>query len=199
MAEKSDHIRSEIERTRAEMGDTIEAIGYKADVPERAKEWVADKKDAIVSSVSGKREAVVSTVGDNTPDAAELRQRFHAVKLTAERNPLGLAVAGAAAGFLAGLFAPSTRIEDERLGPVADEIKSAAADAAGEAVERGTGVARDAARAAGETALERGQEEGRELAATLREKAAEAAPGGSTTAGAQSSAGELDETTELRR
>ena len=31
-------IREEIEQTREEMGDTVEALGYKADVKTRAKE-----------------------------------------------------------------------------------------------------------------------------------------------------------------
>jgi Protein of unknown function (DUF3618) len=33
MGQDPDEIRQEIEQTRAEMGETVEAIGYKADVP----------------------------------------------------------------------------------------------------------------------------------------------------------------------
>ncbi len=33
MAQTSDELRSEIERTRDEMGDTVDALAYKADVP----------------------------------------------------------------------------------------------------------------------------------------------------------------------
>jgi hypothetical protein len=47
MGETPDNIRDEIEDTRARMGDTVEAIGYKADVPNRMKESVSEKKDSL--------------------------------------------------------------------------------------------------------------------------------------------------------
>ena len=37
MVEKSEVIRSDIEQTRSEMGDTLDALGYKANVPARTK------------------------------------------------------------------------------------------------------------------------------------------------------------------
>jgi hypothetical protein len=43
MGQDPDEIRQQIEQTRTEMGETVEAIGYKADVPSRAKEAVAGK------------------------------------------------------------------------------------------------------------------------------------------------------------
>ena len=48
MAEKSELIRRDIEQTRAEMGDTLDALSYKANVPARTKGWAARKKDAVV-------------------------------------------------------------------------------------------------------------------------------------------------------
>ena len=53
MGETSDYIREDIEQTRERMGETVEAIGYKADVKSRVRENVAEKKDAVVSRVSG--------------------------------------------------------------------------------------------------------------------------------------------------
>jgi hypothetical protein len=41
-------------------------------------------------------------------------------------DPLGLAIGALAAGFLAGMLVPSTRTEDERVGPVADRVKDKA-------------------------------------------------------------------------
>ena len=35
------------------MGETVEAIGYKTDVKSRVKDNIAEKKDALVSRVSG--------------------------------------------------------------------------------------------------------------------------------------------------
>ena len=45
MDQTSDQLKADIERTRDEMGDTVEALAYKADVPTRTKEWLGDKKE----------------------------------------------------------------------------------------------------------------------------------------------------------
>ncbi len=42
MAKGKDEIRDEIEETRRQMGDTIDALAYKADVKSRAKESLHD-------------------------------------------------------------------------------------------------------------------------------------------------------------
>jgi hypothetical protein len=163
MAQTSDELREEIEHTRERMGDTADALAYKANVPKRTKNWLGEKKDTLVGKVS-----------DATPDTGEAKQKAGRVKRGVERNPLGLAIGGAAAGFIAGLLAPSTRVEDEKLGPVADEVKSQAAEAGREAVERGATVAQEAGQTALETAKERGREQGEELTESLQEKAKEA-------------------------
>jgi hypothetical protein len=169
MAQTSDELRNDIEQTRAEMGDTVEALAYKADVPTRTKEWMTEKKDAVVSKVSGAQ----AKVGEVTPDGEDVRRGASTLKRTAERNPLGLAIAGAAAGFIAGLLSPSTRIEDEKLGPMADEVKATAAEAGKEAAERGKLVVQEAGASAVEVAKEAGQDQSEELAASLQEKARE--------------------------
>ena len=167
MAQTSDELRKDIERTRTEMGDTVEALAYKADVPTRTKEWMSEKKDAVVSRVSGAQ----SKVGEVTPDGEDVKRSASALKRTAERNPLGLAIAGAAAGFLAGLVAPSTRIEDEKLGSMSDDLKSTAVEAGKEAAERGKFVVQEAGASAVEAARQSGQDQGEELAASLQSTA----------------------------
>jgi hypothetical protein len=179
MAQTSNEVRAEIEQTRAEMGDTIDALAYKADVPTRTKEWVTDKKDAVVAKVGGAQEKV----GDMTPDGQDVKRRAGSMKRTAERNPLGLAIAGAALGFLAGLVTPTTRMEDEKLGPIADEMKSTAAEAGREAVERGKIVAQEAGSVAVEAAKETGRDQSEELAASLQSKARESLGGDDEIAG----------------
>jgi gas vesicle protein len=172
MAQTSDELKQEISQTREQMAETADALAYKADVPTRTKDWVGDKKDAIVSAVGG----ASATVGDATPDGAEVAQSVGRLKRLAERNPVGLAIGGAAVGFIAGLLAPSTRMEDERIGPMADEVKATAAEAGKEALDRGKDVVQEAGSAAIETAKERGREEGEELSESLQEKAREVAP-----------------------
>ena len=179
MAQTSDELKSEIEQTRDQLSETADALAYKADVPTRTKDWIGEKKDAVVSTVSG----VTSKAGEITPDGAEVSQSMNRMKRLAERNPVGLAIGGAAVGFIAGLLAPSTRMEDERIGPMADDVKATAADAGREAFERGKDVVQEAGATAIETAKERGREEGEELSESLQEKAREVAPGEAPTAG----------------
>jgi Protein of unknown function (DUF3618) len=165
VGQEPDAIREEIERTRERMGDTVEAIGYKADVPSRAKEAVASKVEAVRSSVSGSatraRDAIAGTAdtaGDATPSTQDVRRQARRAVGIAQENPLGLAIGAAAVGFLAGMLVPSTRVEDERVGPVADQVKEKARQVGQEAVERGADVAREAAGSARQTAREQGEE-----------------------------------------
>jgi ElaB/YqjD/DUF883 family membrane-anchored ribosome-binding protein len=128
MGEDPNAIRSDIERTRAEMGDTVEAIGYKADVKSRAKDKISGTKDRITGKVS-----------DVTPDGQQVKRAAG----VAQENPLGLAIGGIAVGFLAGMLAPSSRIEDEKIGPMADQVKDQIKETGQEAMERGKDVARE--------------------------------------------------------
>ena len=73
-----------------------------------------------------------------------------------------------------GIFAPSTRVEDEKIGPLADEVKSTATEAGQEALDHGKQVAKAAAESAVETAKHEGKEHGEELASSVQEKAREA-------------------------
>jgi hypothetical protein len=178
MAQTSEELKQEIGHTREQIGETADALAYKVDVPSRAKDWVGDKTDAFVSTVTG----VSSKVGDATPDGAEVTQGVTRMKRLAERNPLGLAIGGAAVGFLAGVLLPSTRVEDERIGPIADDVKATAAEAGREALDRGKDVVQEAGATAIETAKERGREEGEELSESLQQKAREVAPNEEPTA-----------------
>jgi hypothetical protein len=172
MAQTSEELKREIGQTREQMAETADALAYKADVPTRTKEWVGEKKDALVSTVTG----VSSKVGDVTPDGAEVSQGVNRMKRLAERNPLGLAIGGAAVGFLAGVVLPSTRVEDERIGPMADEVNATAAEAGREALDRGKDVVQEAGATAIDTAKERGREESEELSESLQQKARGVAP-----------------------
>jgi hypothetical protein len=187
MGQEPDEIRQDIEQTRAEMSETVEAIGYKADVPARAKEKVSEKMDAARSKVSEAasraKEAVAGSTADAgdtaggvasrvreaTPSGAQVKQRARRAAGLAQENPLGLALGAAAIGFLAGLAVPSTRVEDERLGPVADEVKERVKETGQEALERGKEVAREAASSTAEAAREQGQD----LAASARQRGQE--------------------------
>ena len=133
-------------------------------------ESITQTKDRLVSSVSG----AGSTVNDATPSAGDVKQGARKAAGVAQENPIGLAIGGVAVGFLVGMAMPTTRIEDERLGPVADQAKEKAREAGQEAVERGKTVVQETAQSAAETAREKGQEQAQELGHSTQQKAQQA-------------------------
>jgi hypothetical protein len=182
-------IREEIEQTRAEMSETVEAVGYKADVPSRTKDAVSDKVENMKSKVSDTatraKEAVVGTasragdtvsettsrVGDATPSGGDVKQKTKRVAGLAKENPLGLAIGATALGFLAGLAVPSTRVEDEKLGRMSDQVMDKVKETGQEALDRGKQVAHEVASSAADTAKEQTQEQGQELADSATQNA----------------------------
>ena len=144
MGQDPSQIRNDIEDTRARMGDTAEALGHKADVPGRAREAVSDKVGTVKAKFSSA-----------TPSGGDVKDGAQQAVGVAKENPLGLAIGATSVGFVAGLLIPSTRVEDERLGPMADQVKD-------EAKERGKHVAEQAA----QTAKEEGQKQAQEMAPT---------------------------------
>ena len=148
MGQDPSQIREEIETTRGRMGDTVEALGYKTDVSARVSDKVGGVRDKITGVA---------------PDKQQVTQGARQAAGVAQENPIGLAIGSLAVGFLAGMLVPSTRIEDEKIGPMADEVKERAKETGQEALERGKEVAQDAAQSAAETAKESGQQHAEEL------------------------------------
>ena len=174
MGQEPSQIRQEIEETRAGMGETVDALAYKTDVKSRVKESISDKRDQVVGQLKGTSDKV----GDATPDGEQLKEGAQRAVGVAQENPLGLALAGVAGGFLAGMLLPSSRIEDERVGPLADQVKETAAETGHEVLERGKEVAGEVAgqavenaKEAGQDALETVKEAGQEQAEGLKDSA----------------------------
>jgi gas vesicle protein len=152
-------IREQIEQTREHMGETVDALGYKADVPARTKESISGKVDTLKSKITG----VGSQIAEATPEASDVKDGARQTVGMVQENPLGLAIGAAAAGFLAGMLIPGTKVEDERIGPVADEVKEQARQTGQEALEHGRQIAQETT----ETATEKTQE----AVAEIKEKA----------------------------
>jgi gas vesicle protein len=167
VGEDPSQIRQEIEQTRAEMGETVEALGYKTDVKARAKDSVVDKRDRLKERITG----AGSRVSDATPDGEQVKQGARRAVGVAQENPIGLAVGSLAMGFVAGMLIPTTRVEDEKLGPMADEVKERAKETGQEAMERGKEVAQQAAESAKEAAQESGRQQSEELRSSVQEHA----------------------------
>ena len=169
MGQDPSEIREEIEDTRARMGDTVEALGYKADVKTRTKEKVSDKVEAVKSKFGG----VGSRVNEATPGTGDVKHGARQAAGLAQENPIGLALGSIAVGFLAGMLIPSTRVEDEKLGETSDQVMEKVKETVQEAGERGKQVAQEVAESAKETAQESGQQHAEELKQTAQQKAQE--------------------------
>lgn len=166
MGQDPEQIRDEIERTRQEMGETVGAIGYKTDVKSRTRDKVTETKGKITDKAEGLKDRVTGTVSSAsdhlpgsgtagsgpgvgerlssaTPDSEEVKRRARRAKSVAQQNPLGLALGSAALGFLAGMLIPTTDIENEKIGPIADQLKEEVKSTGQEAIERGKQVAED--------------------------------------------------------
>jgi hypothetical protein len=99
----------------------------------------------------------------------------------AQENPLGLALGAVAVGFVGGMLIPSTRVEHEKLGPMADQVKDKAKETGQEAMERGKEVAQQAAQSAKDTAQEAGREQAQGLKESAQDKAQQTRQQASTT------------------
>ena len=228
MGKDSSEIRREIEETRARMGDTVEALGYKADVPSRVKDAVNERvetvrgtigsvvdsvKDTLTGAVGGVSDAVsgaggatakvgsalggarraasqtlnqttgrlqettsdvrnnvqntlsntVGNVTDKIPSAGDVRGAARRGAGIVQENPLGLALGALAVGFLAGLAAPVTDIEREKVGPLRDDLVERAKSVASDALEHGKQVVQETAQAALSTAQQSAQQHGQQV------------------------------------
>ena len=178
----ADAIREEIRETRSQIDETVDALGHKADVKTRMREAVGRKKDAVVGTVSsgrhavvGRADALVSSVTGVVPDTQQMKQGAAKVGMK-RQNPIGLLAGGAAFGFLVGLVIPSTRVEDEKIGETADQLKETVKETGQEALERGKQVAQEAVGTAKDAASESAREQGQGMAESLKESAREVAP-----------------------
>jgi Protein of unknown function (DUF3618) len=160
MGEDPDMIRSDIENTRDRMGETVDALGYKADVKARAGDKVGAMKDKVTGAA---------------PSGGDMKHGARQAAGVAQENPLGLAVGAMAAGFLAGMLIPSTRAEDEKLGPMADQVKDQLKETGQEALEHGKALASETASSAADAAKQTAQEQGSERAEALKGSAQDSA------------------------
>jgi uncharacterized protein DUF3618 len=158
MGQDPSELRSQLEDTRARVGDEVDALSYKTDVGARVGDYVGEKKDAVTSRLSGAKDVAMKPI----PDRAQLQRARNA----AERNPLGLAVGAAGVGFVIGMLLPTTRIEDEKLGPASDKV----GEVAREGWEHGKQIAQESAEGAMESAKESASRHGDEMSSSLQDR-----------------------------
>jgi gas vesicle protein len=182
MGQDPDLIRKDIEDTRERMGETVDALGYKTDVKSRAKESVTGKVDSVKEKIVGAKDsAVESVVGakdsamEATPSTGDVKAGARQAVGVAQENPLGLAIGSVAVGFLAGMLIPSTRVENEKIGPMADQVKEQIKETGQEALEHGKAVVQETASSAADAAKQTAQEQGKEHASQVKDSAQQSA------------------------
>ena len=116
--------------------------------PERQAGGLAGRASRALGNVR-------DNVRDNLPDADAVREGL--------KNPIGLIVGAAAAGFLAGLFVPVSDFEQAKLRPIADDLAEHAADVRDEILEHGRSAIAETAAAAQESV----QNHAKELASSI--------------------------------
>jgi ElaB/YqjD/DUF883 family membrane-anchored ribosome-binding protein len=97
-------LRREIEQTRAELGETVEALAAKADVKARAHEAVDDVKHRVHDLTDDARERVHGAVDTVAYQVGKQRE-----KVAALRPPVRVAIAAAVAGLVALLIVRKLR------------------------------------------------------------------------------------------
>ncbi len=92
-----EQIEREIEKTREDLGDTVEALAQKTDVKAQAKQRLEETK----ASVADKKDELLGRAKQASPESAS--EAATQVSHRARENPLPVAAAGAfVAGFLFG-------------------------------------------------------------------------------------------------
>ncbi|HSC04587.1 MAG TPA: DUF3618 domain-containing protein [Solirubrobacteraceae bacterium] len=102
-AKDPEQLRDEIEETRRELGDTVEALAAKADVKARMK----DRVEATKESAAQKKDDLLGKARETSPDSVASGASQATQK--AKENPLPVAALGAfVGGFLLGRLTKRT-------------------------------------------------------------------------------------------
>ena len=190
-----DDIRRQIEESRENLGEAVGALAYKADIKNRGKEALEDKKEAIMekvdtlkSKVSGEGEGGIGEtlksklpdgVGDATgrigaaaPSKEDIKAKAQDAAGVAHDHPIAVAAGAAAAGLAVGLALPETELEREKLAPTAQKVRDQVQARAQEVVEQVKAGAKDAVDSTADAVRQAGQQHGGK-AGEIAEKAAD--------------------------
>ena len=186
-----EQLRQQIDETRGNLGETVGALAYKADVKNRGRELIEDKKEELMdklpsgegigAKVGALKEKLPEGVGDATgrisdatPSGEDVKAKAKDAASVAGEHPVALAAGAAIAGLAAGLALPETELERQKLAPVAQDARQQAQARVQETVQQVKSAAQDAAGATADTVREQGQQQGGKLG-EMAEKAADKA------------------------
>ncbi len=138
MAERTEQVKRDIERTREDLGETLAAIGEKVSPKKAARRGVSRMRGAGVavrervmgaasdvgtgvsyraSAVAERASGITETAGERAGEVKDaVKSTPEVVRRQTEGNPLAAGIIAFGAGLLAGSLLPRTRTEDQ-LGP----------------------------------------------------------------------------------
>jgi ElaB/YqjD/DUF883 family membrane-anchored ribosome-binding protein len=180
MGQSTDELRRDIERTRGELGETMEAIGDRVS-PGR---MIERRKNRLTNSVRSVRDRVMGTAHSVGDEAAHLKDTVEDVpSMVRERTEGSPLMAGAIAfgvGFLAAVAVPPSQMEreaGEKLLDKVEPLKEELTETTKEMAEHLREPAMEAAREVKDAASEGAQ--------SVKETAADVSGVGSSTPGAR--------------
>ena len=141
MTTSPDQIRLEIERTRSELSDNVNALGDKVSPGSIARR----QRDNVKDAASGVKNAVMGSASDATQASAEAASSLknsvsdapNAVARRAQGSPIAAGLIAFGAGLLVSSLLPASRVEQQaaesvkqQAEPLVSEITDVAKDAA---------------------------------------------------------------------
>ena len=180
-----DQLRAEIERTRSDLSQNVNALGEAVTPGNIAKRQV----DKVAGAAVGLKDKVMGTVDDATSSAADtasgVGDRVGEVKDQAARkargNPMAAGLIALGAGWLLGSLLPAsdkerelTAAAKEKAQPMVDEVKNVAQEAA-ENLKEPAQQAAESLKATAQDAVETVKAEGQQATETVKASAAESA------------------------
>jgi hypothetical protein len=103
-------LRAEIERTRADLGETVQELAAKADVKARAKQAVGDTTDRARQKLAGVKDQAAQAAGTAAERASAVKQQLADSDLPAPmRRPVPLAAIAAAVAAVVTLIVVARR------------------------------------------------------------------------------------------
>ncbi len=169
--ERSEVREVEVEEARRRVAQDVRSVAHNANVVDRAKENIQGRIDDAKGTVSDRTSDMRDRAGDMRDRVAGARDALQErvqgmtrnIQLNPGDNPMAMLLAGVALGFLIGMVLPVTRLESQRLGPVADDMKDRMRQARSEVVRRSGEVIKETIEAARETANNSIREQSRDL------------------------------------
>ncbi len=155
--------------------------GQLSDSKDKVAGSLADGKDRLLDTTAKLSDRVADTRDKLADTTGRLADRLNdtgngvtagaktGVRIVRE-NPLGLVLSGLAVGFLAGVLAPVSEVERERLAPLRDELVDRAQRAADDVVQHGRSVFEETAAAVTASASKHGQALAEELQTIATQK-----------------------------